>query len=58
MVKYFTYMGVTVSSNGKFYQCQKHLTKQSGKALFALNNLFETTSLHLQDKVKLFDTMT
>lgn len=57
MVKKFTYLGVTLSSNGKFYQSQKHLAEQASKALFALNNLFESTSLDIQDKVKLFDSM-
>ena len=57
MVKKFTYLDVTLSSNGKCYQSQKYLAEQSSKALFALNNLFESTNFHIQDKVKLFDIM-
>ncbi|MCU7801013.1 MAG: reverse transcriptase family protein [gamma proteobacterium symbiont of Lucinoma myriamae] len=57
MVKKFTYLGVIISSNGKFYQSQKHLAEQARKALFSLNNLFDCTMLHIKDKLKLFDCM-
>ena len=57
MVKKFTYLGVTLSSNGKYYQAQKHLAEQASRSLYTLNNLFENTILHMQDKFKLFDAM-
>ena len=56
-VSKFTYLGVTLSANGKFYQAQKALTEQATKALFSLNTLFENVSLHVSEKVKLFDAM-
>ena len=56
-VNKFTYLGVTLSSNGKFYQAQKSLTNQASKALFSLNSLFEQVSLNVSEKIKLFDAM-
>ena len=44
-VSKFTYLGVTVSFNGKFFQTQKSLAEQALKALFSLNSLFSTVSL-------------
>ena len=50
-VNKFTYLGVTLSSNGKFYQVQKFLTNQASKALFSLNtSLFEKVSLNVSEK--------
>ena len=40
-VNKFTYLGVTLSSNDKFYQVQKSLTNQASKALFSLNSLLK-----------------
>ena len=56
-VNKFTYLGVTLSSNGKFYQAQKSLTNQASKALFSLNSLFEKVSLNVSEKIKLFDAI-
>lgn len=56
-VKNYTYLGVCLSSNGKFHQCQKYLAEQGSKALYALNTLFDCTSLNIKDKLKLFDSM-
>ena len=56
-VKTFTYLGVTLSSNGQFFQAQKKLSKQALKALFSLNSLFEQISFNINEKLKLFDTM-
>ena len=56
-VNKFTYLDVTLSSNGKFYQAQKSLTNQASKALFSRNNLFEKVSLNVSEKIKLFDPM-
>ena len=53
----FTYLGVTLSANGKFYQAQKSLSEQATKALFSLNSLFEKVHLDLSEKFKLFDSM-
>ena len=39
-MKTFIYLGVNVSSNGKFYQAQTHLSEQALKALFALKKKF------------------
>ena len=43
-VSKFTYLGVTVSFNGKFFQTQKVLAEQGMKALFSLNTLFSMVS--------------
>ena len=43
-VQKFTYLGVTLSSNGFFYQAQKALANQSLKSLFALNSIFDTVT--------------
>ena len=56
-VSSFTYSGVTLTANGKFYQTQKTLATQANKALFSLNSLFEKVSLNVTEKLKLFDTM-
>ncbi|MCG8046840.1 MAG: reverse transcriptase family protein, partial [Candidatus Thiodiazotropha endolucinida] len=56
-VNKFTYLGVTLSSNGKFYQAQKSLSEQATKALFSLNSLFQKVNLDLTEKIKLFDSM-
>lgn len=56
-VQTFTYFGVTLSSNGNFYQAQKALSNQALKALFSLNSLFDKVSLDVTEKLKLFDYM-
>ena len=56
-VNTFTYLGMTLSSNGKFYQAQKALAEQATKALFSLNNLFDKIDLSISEKIKLFDSM-
>lgn len=53
IVKDFAYLGVTLSSNVFFFQTQKSLAEQASKALYTLNNLFDNTTLHIQDKLKL-----
>ena len=53
----FTYLGITLSSNGCFYQAQKSLAEQASKALFSLNSLFDIVSLDLSVKLRLFDSM-
>ncbi|MES9883266.1 MAG: reverse transcriptase family protein [Sedimenticola sp.] len=53
----FTYLGITLSSNGKFFQAQKHLSEQATKAIFSLNSLFDKVQLTITDKLHLFDTM-
>jgi len=50
-------LGVTLSSNGLFYQAQKALANQSLKSLFALNSIFDTVALETTDKIKLFDSL-
>ena len=45
VVPKFTYLGVTLSSNGLFYQALKALANQSLKSLFALNSIFDTVAL-------------
>ena len=50
-------MGVTLSSNGLFYQAQKALANQSLKSLFASNSTFDTVALETTDKIKLFDSL-
>ena len=56
-VNTFTYLGMTFSSNGTFYQAQKALAEQATKALFSLNNLFDKIDLSVFEKIKLFDSM-
>ena len=56
-VSKFTYLGVALSANGKFYQTQKSLSEQTTKALFSLNSLFEKVHLDISEKLKLFDSM-
>mgnify|MGYP000444020768 CR=1 FL=1 len=57
VVQKFTYLGVTLSSNGLFYQAQKALANQSLKSLFALNSIFDTVALETTDKIKRFDSL-
>lgn len=56
-VNKFTYLGVTLSSNGSFYQSQKSLSAQAMKAMFSLNSLFDIVSMNVSEKMKLFDSM-
>jgi len=57
VVQKVTYLGVTLSSNGLFYQAQKALANQSLKSLFALNSIFDTVALETTDKKQLFDSL-
>ena len=57
VVQKITYLGVTLSYNGLFYQAQKALANQSLKSLFALNSIFDTVALETSDKIKLFDSL-
>jgi len=57
VVDKFTYLGVTISSNGKVYQAQKNLSNQALKAMFSLNKLFDNVSLSIPEQLKLFDSM-
>jgi hypothetical protein len=51
VVKSFTYLGVTLSSNGNCYQAQKSLSNQALKALFSLNSLFDFISLNVSERL-------
>ena len=53
----FTYLGVTLSSNGNFFQTQKALAEQANKAFYSLNELFDKVHLNITEKIKLFDSM-
>lgn len=53
----FTYLGVTLASNGNFFQTQKSLAEQANKALYSLNKLFDKVQLNITEKIKLFDSM-
>ncbi|MCG8046600.1 MAG: reverse transcriptase family protein, partial [Candidatus Thiodiazotropha endolucinida] len=53
----FTYLGVTLSANGKVYQAQKSLAEQGMKALFSINGLFDSVNLNVSEKIKIFDAM-
>ena len=46
-VNTFTYFGMKLSSNGKFYQAQKALAEQATKTLYSLNNLFDKIALSI-----------
>lgn len=53
----FTYLGVTLSANGKVYQAQKTLSEQAMKALFSINSLFDSVAMNIPEKLKNFDSM-
>lgn len=53
----FVYLGVTLSSNGKFYNAQKAMSEQALRAIYTLNTLFKHVALNVNEKIKLFDTM-
>ena len=57
VVQKFTYLDVTLSSNGLFYQAQKALANQSLKSLSSLNSIFDIVVLETTDKIKLFDSL-
>jgi len=57
LVTKFTYLGMTLSTNGKFYQAQKSLSQQAMRALFSLNSLFDIIDFEISEKLKLFDSM-
>lgn len=57
IVKKFTYLGVTLSSNGKYYQTQKVLAVQASKAMYSLNSLFDKVPMDISEKLQLFDVM-
>ena len=57
VVNKFTYLGVTLSSNGCFYQAQKSLSQQALRAVYSLYGLFDIVSLNITEKLKLFDVM-
>ena len=57
MVTKFTYLGMTLSATGSYYQTQKALSRQGIKALFSLTSSFRTVSLNTNDNIKLFDSM-
>ena len=50
-VSSFTYLGVTLTANGKFYQTQKALAIQANKALSSLNSLFKKVSLNVTENL-------
>ena len=56
-VSKFSYLGVTLSSNGSFYQAQKSLSEQANRAIFSLYALFNKVDFDIKDKLKLFDSM-
>jgi hypothetical protein len=57
VVNKFCYLGVMLTSNGKFYNVQKALSEQALRALFTLNSLFDVVPVALSEKLKLFDSM-
>jgi len=57
VVETFTYLGLTLSSNGNFYKAQKNLSNQALKALYSLNSLFDYMPLDISDRLKLFDSL-
>ena len=52
-----TYLGVTLSANGCFYQAQESLSEQAKRAICSLNSLFDTVSLGMEEKIKLFESV-
>ena len=57
VVNKFTYLGVTMTSNGTFFQTQNRLSEQALKAIFSLNSLFDKLPLKISEKMKLFQSM-
>lgn len=57
VVKSFTYLGVSLSSNGNFYQAQKALSNQALKALYSIISLFDSIALNVTEKIRIFDSM-
>ena len=58
IVQSFTYLGVILTSNGKFVQAQKVLAEKGNKALFTLNKLVDKADLNFSEKKKWFDDFT
>ena len=56
-VNTFTYLGMTLRSNAKFYKALNVLVEQATKALFSSNNLFDKIDLSISEKIKLFDSI-
>ena len=57
VVREFTYLGVTLTSNCCSYKAQKRLSELALKAVFSLQCLFDCVSLKVDEKFKLFDSM-
>ena len=57
VVTKFSYLGVTLSCNGSFYQAQKAVSERGSRALFSLYALFDKIEFDISDKLKLFDSM-
>ena len=53
----FSYLGVSLSYNGKFHVTQKKLSEQALRALFALNSTCQKISMNISEKLQLFDTL-
>ena len=52
----FNYLGMLISYNGKFYQTQKRLSEQGGKALFAVQRKLNDYVFNFETKCSVFDT--
>ena len=56
IVSEFNYLGVLMSSNGKFFKTQKHVAEQGGKALFSILNKSKKHCFNIQTLCSIFDT--
>ena len=52
----FTYLGILLNFNGKFFTTQKQLASQGRKAMFALKSSISGLSLNHCSLLSLFDT--
>ena len=56
-VNSFNYLGVTLTSNGRYFKTQKALSLQASRAIHSLFSLFDNIALNISEKLKLFDSM-
>ncbi len=56
-VESFKYLGIMFYKNGNWNRTQKCLSQYGSYALYNLNNVFESITLPVKDKCKLFDSL-
>jgi hypothetical protein len=56
-VKQFKYLGVIISSNGKYTECKKHLFNQAQRAMYSVISKGRLHQLPIDVMFHLFDSM-